>query len=113
MFIDALAELRGQINATVASSEASAQRLKQHGIPVFDLNAVDRVDFYIDGADEINHYLQMIKGGGAALTVDVSAEVVDDDLGAALGESEGVRAAETAAGTGDDRDAVGEVDLGH
>lgn len=68
LFIDALAELRGQINATVASSEASAQRLKQHGIPVFDLNAVDRVDFYIDGADEINHFLQMIKGGGAALT---------------------------------------------
>lgn len=68
LFIDALAELRGQINATVASSEASAQRLKQHGIPVFDLNAVDRVDFYIDGADEINHTLQMIKGGGAALT---------------------------------------------
>ena len=67
-FIDALADLRGQINATVASSEASAQRLKQHGIPVFDLNAVDRVDFYIDGADEANPYLQLIKGGGAALT---------------------------------------------
>lgn len=67
-FIDALAELRGQINATVASSEASAQRLKQHGIPVFDLNTVDRVDFYIDGADEANSALQLIKGGGAALT---------------------------------------------
>ena len=67
-FIDALADLRGQINATVASSEASAQRLKQHGIPVFDLNAVDRVDFYIDGADEANSALQLIKGGGAALT---------------------------------------------
>lgn len=67
-FIDALADLRGQINTTVASSEASAQRLKQHGIPVFDLNAVDRVDFYIDGADEANSALQLIKGGGAALT---------------------------------------------
>lgn len=67
-FIDALAELRGELNATVASSEASAQRLRHHGIPVLDLNAVDQVDFYIDGADEANHALQLIKGGGAALT---------------------------------------------
>ena len=56
------------VNATVASSEASAQRLKQHGIPVFDLNSVDEISFYIDGADESNHQLQLIKGGGAALT---------------------------------------------
>ena len=68
MFIDCLAEIRGNINATVASSEASAQRLKNHGIPVYDLNAVDQVDFYIDGADESNASLQLIKGGGAALT---------------------------------------------
>ncbi len=68
MFIDCLAEIRGNINATVASSEASAQRLKNHGIPVYDLNAVDQVDFYIDGADESNAALQLIKGGGAALT---------------------------------------------
>ena len=68
MFIDALAPLRGHINATVASSEASAERLRSHGIPVLDLNAVDRVDFYIDGADESNRALQLIKGGGAALT---------------------------------------------
>ena len=68
MFIDCLAEIRGNINATVASSEASAQRLKNHGIPVYDLNAVDQVDFYIDGADESNTSLQLIKGGGAALT---------------------------------------------
>jgi ribose 5-phosphate isomerase A len=67
-FIDALASIKGQINATVASSEASAQRLKSHGIPVYALNTVDRVDFYIDGADESNHALQLIKGGGAALT---------------------------------------------
>ena len=52
----------------MASSEASAQRLKSHGIPVYELNTVDRVDFYIDGADESNHLLQLIKGGGAALT---------------------------------------------
>lgn len=68
LFIDCLAQIRGDINATVASSEASAQRLKNHGIPVYDLNTVDQVDFYIDGADECNSALQLIKGGGAALT---------------------------------------------
>jgi ribose 5-phosphate isomerase A len=68
LFIDRLAAIRGQISATVASSEASAERLRQHGIPVYDLNTVDQVDFYIDGADEANRALQLIKGGGAALT---------------------------------------------
>ncbi|MEQ9463717.1 MAG: ribose-5-phosphate isomerase RpiA [Haliea sp.] len=68
LFIDSLAALRGQVNATVASSDASAERLRQHGIPVYDLNTVDQVDFYIDGADESNSALQLIKGGGAALT---------------------------------------------
>lgn len=67
-FIDALGEIAGQIEATVASSEASAERLKSHGIPVYDLNSVDRISFYIDGADESNRALQLIKGGGAALT---------------------------------------------
>ena len=68
LFIDSLAPLSGLLNATVASSEASADRLRSHGIPVYDLNAVDKVDFYIDGADEANSALQLIKGGGAALT---------------------------------------------
>jgi ribose 5-phosphate isomerase A len=68
LFIDALARIKGQINGTVASSEASAQRLKSHGIPVYELNTVDQVDFYVDGADESNRALQLIKGGGAALT---------------------------------------------
>jgi len=67
-FIDALAGIRARINATVASSESSASRLKSHGIPVYDLNTVDAVDFYVDGADESNRSLQLIKGGGAALT---------------------------------------------
>ncbi len=67
-FIDALASIKGQIYATVASSEASADRLRKHGIPVYELNSVDQVDFYIDGADESNAALQLIKGGGAALT---------------------------------------------
>ena len=67
-FIDCLAEIKGLINATVASSEASADRLKSHGIPVYGLNSVDQVDYYVDGADESNSALQLIKGGGAALT---------------------------------------------
>ncbi|TXS93928.1 ribose-5-phosphate isomerase RpiA [Parahaliea maris] len=68
LFIDALATIKGRIGATVASSEASAERLRSHGIPVYDLNGVDQVDFYIDGADESNRALQLIKGGGGALT---------------------------------------------
>lgn len=67
-FIDALARHKHDFEAAVASSEASAQRLKDHGIDVYDLNQVAGFDFYIDGADEINHQLEMIKGGGAALT---------------------------------------------
>jgi ribose 5-phosphate isomerase A len=67
-FIDELAALKNDINATVASSEESARRLKAHGIPVLDLNAVSEVTVYVDGADEANEYLQLIKGGGAALT---------------------------------------------
>ncbi len=67
-FIDALAEHKHLFDGAVASSEASAQRLRDHGIPVYDLNNVSNLDFYIDGADEINRHLEMIKGGGAALT---------------------------------------------
>lgn len=67
-FIDYLAEIKTQVNATVASSQASADRLKNHGIPVFDLNAVDEITVYIDGADEVDPSLALIKGGGAALT---------------------------------------------
>ncbi len=61
LFIDCLESVKGLINATVASSEASAARLKSHGIPVYDLNSVDQVDFYIDGADESNRALQTIR----------------------------------------------------
>jgi ribose 5-phosphate isomerase A len=68
MFIDALATVKNQFDGTVASSEASAQRLRDHGIAVYDLNAVGSIDFYIDGADESDHQLNLIKGGGAALT---------------------------------------------
>jgi ribose 5-phosphate isomerase A len=67
-FIDALASIKHVFDGAVASSEASAQRLRDHGIHVYDLNAVDSLDVYVDGADEINDRLEMIKGGGAALT---------------------------------------------
>ncbi|MEM7406576.1 MAG: ribose-5-phosphate isomerase RpiA [Pseudomonadota bacterium] len=67
-FIDALASMKGRIAGTVASSEASAERLRGHGLQVFDLNAVDQVDVYIDGADEATRHLHLIKGGGGALT---------------------------------------------
>ena len=67
-FIDALAAVKHQFAATVASSEASAGRLKGHGIEVRDLNDIDGLRFYIDGADESDAGLNLIKGGGAALT---------------------------------------------
>jgi ribose 5-phosphate isomerase A len=67
-FIDALAGIKHKVDGTVASSVASAERLKKHGIPVLDLNSVDDMDLYVDGADEANNYLQLIKGGGGALT---------------------------------------------
>jgi ribose 5-phosphate isomerase A len=67
-FIDALAGIKGRIEGAVAASEASAGRLKQHGIRVFDLNSVDDVPVYVDGADEVNEHLYMMKGGGGALT---------------------------------------------
>ena len=67
-FIDELASLRQRIRGAVASSEATRKRLEAHGIKVLDLNEVSRLAVYVDGADEINRSLQMIKGGGGALT---------------------------------------------
>jgi ribose 5-phosphate isomerase A len=67
-FIDALASIKGSIQGAVSSSEKSSERLRAHGIAVFDANTVERIPVYIDGADEINHQGCMIKGGGAALT---------------------------------------------
>lgn len=67
-FIDKLSLEKHRINGVVSSSEQSTMLLKAHGIKVFDLNSVSQLDVYIDGADEINHQLEMIKGGGAALT---------------------------------------------
>ena len=67
-FIDALATMKGRIEGAVAASEASAERLKKHGIRVFDLNSVSELPVYVDGADEVTEHLHMIKGGGGALT---------------------------------------------
>jgi ribose 5-phosphate isomerase A len=94
-FIDALARIKNRIDGAVASSEASARRLADHGIAVLDLNAVGDLPLYVDGADEATRHLQLIKGGGGALTrekiVAAVAErfvcVVDDSkLVARLGE---------------------------
>ena len=67
-FIDLLANHKSEFDGCVASSDASAERLQRHGIPVYDLNAVDAIEYYVDGADESNDRLELIKGGGAALT---------------------------------------------
>ncbi len=68
LFIDALATMKYDIKGAVASSERSATRLRGHGIEVFDLNQVNDLPVYVDGADEITEHLAMIKGGGGALT---------------------------------------------
>jgi ribose 5-phosphate isomerase A len=67
-FIDALASIKGRIDGAVAASEASVDRLKKHGIRVLDLNSVNELPVYVDGADEITEHLHMVKGGGGALT---------------------------------------------
>ena len=67
-FIDELAKIKNKIEATVASSEASANRLRAHGIRVIELDEVSELPIYVDGADESTKHLHLIKGGGAALT---------------------------------------------
>ncbi len=67
-FIDGLESIKDRIDGTVSSSIASEQRLKEYKIPVLDLNNVDQIAVYVDGADESNNHLQLVKGGGGALT---------------------------------------------
>jgi len=67
-FIDELARIKGRIAGAVASSDRSAERLKGHGIRLFELNSVNELPVYIDGADEVTEHLAMVKGGGGALT---------------------------------------------
>lgn len=77
-FIDQLATIRERFPGAVASSEATRSRLEKHQIRVFDLNEVDSLAVYVDGADEINGRLQMIKGGGGALTREKIVAAVAD-----------------------------------
>ncbi len=67
-FIAELARMRERVRGAVSSSEASSRRLREAGIPVLDLNSVDELPVYVDGADEVTRHLMMIKGGGGALT---------------------------------------------
>lgn len=77
-FIDALATMKNEIKGAVSSSDASTAKLKSYGIDVFDLNEVSELSIYVDGADEINPYKHMIKGGGAALTREKIVAAVAD-----------------------------------
>ncbi len=79
-FIDALATIKDDIIGTVASSVATADRLKDHGIKVFDLNDVEEISVYIDGADESDNELNLIKGGGGALTREKIVAAVADQF---------------------------------
>ncbi len=67
-FIDALATIKHKIDGAVSSSDVSTERLKSHGIAVLDLNSVNDIEIYVDGADESTKNLHLIKGGGGALT---------------------------------------------
>ena len=86
-FIDALADIKHKFDAAVSSSEASATRLREHGIHVIDLNAAPHVDVYVDGADEVNRSLQLIKGGGAALTREKIVAAAADEVICIVDES--------------------------
>lgn len=79
-FIDALAQYKDQFDGCVSSSDASTAQLKSYGISVYDLNATPSLRFYIDGADEANQHLQLIKGGGAALTREKIVAAVADEF---------------------------------
>ena len=79
-FIDHLAEIKHLFDGAVASSEATAARLKSHGIPVYELGTIDEMEFYIDGADETNAHLQLIKGGGGALLQEKIVATASDQM---------------------------------
>ena len=91
LFIDELAKHKGLFDGTVASSEASAERLKKHGIPVYELNSVNSIRVYVDGADESNEHLHLIKGGGAALTREKIVVACSDEFVCIADESKLVK----------------------
>jgi len=86
-FIDALAEIKHTFDGTVASSTVSEERLKSHGIPVFELNNIKNMMFYVDGADETNDKFELIKGGGGALTREKIVSSVADQFICIVDES--------------------------
>ena len=90
-FIDLIAQHKHKFLATVASSEGSAKRLRSHGIQVFELNAVSEVTIYVDGADEANTRLELIKGGGAALTREKIVTAVANEFVCIADESKWVK----------------------
>jgi len=90
-FIDALAKIKHKFDGTVASSFASEERLKSHGIPVYELNGVKEMLFYIDGADETNDRFELIKGGGGALTREKIVASVADQFICIVDESKLVK----------------------
>src|SRR5437879_13362962 len=79
-FVDELGKVRNRIAGAVASSEKTAERLKRHGIRLFDLNSVNELPVYIDGADEVTEHLAMLKGGGGALTREKIVDTVATKL---------------------------------
>ncbi|MYN13840.1 ribose-5-phosphate isomerase RpiA [Pusillimonas sp. TS35] len=91
LFIDALAVHKGRFLGAVSSSERSAERLRGHGIDVFDLNEVDSMPVYVDGADEVDAALNMIKGGGGALTREKIVASVAERFVCIVDESKVVR----------------------
>ena len=90
-FIDALAAVKNRFDGAVASSQASADRLRALGICVHDLNVIDSLPFYVDGADESNDRLQLIKGGGAALTGEKIVAAVAEEFICIADESKMVK----------------------
>ncbi len=86
-FIDYLAGIKHKVDGTVASSEASAARLRGHGIEVLDLNMVNKISVYVDGADETNHHRHLIKGGGGALTREKIVAAASDKFVCIVDES--------------------------
>ena len=90
-FIDALATMKDDIKGAVASSIATAERLESHGIKVFDLNEIEAISVYIDGADESDNGLNLIKGGGGALTREKIVAAVADKFVCIADESKLVK----------------------
>ena len=92
-FIDELARIKGRIEAAVSSSKSSTERLRKLGIRVLDLNSVDELPVYVDGADEITRHMHMIKGGGGA---QVRVHCGSEQAGGCAGDIPSLRGGHTA-----------------